>query len=162
MTFGYKVDILKEARTQRSATFADDLLAAIRRKRSGAARDRPLIFLAHSLGGIVVKRALITAKNRSEHYGDIYDATRHLMFFSTPHQGTHSATNLIRHFGAAYSAESSVLRELEIWSPEVLDVNAAFLTSIAPALSITTFWERESTNGIQVSILSRSRIPKTC
>ena len=54
------------------------------------------------------------------------------MFFTTPYQGTHSATNPIQHFGAAYSAEFSVLWELEIWSPEVLDVNAAFLTSIAP------------------------------
>ena len=35
--FGYNVDIVKEARTQRSTTFADDLLAVLRRRRPGDA-----------------------------------------------------------------------------------------------------------------------------
>ncbi len=49
-------------------------------------RDRPIIFVCHSLGGIVVKRALVTAK-LDETYDAIRLATYGIVFFATPHQG---------------------------------------------------------------------------
>ncbi|KAI0531595.1 hypothetical protein GGR58DRAFT_224999 [Xylaria digitata] len=55
------------------------------------APHRPLIFICHSLGGLVVKQALIDAK-LDESYKLIFDATRLLVFFATPHQGGGLAT----------------------------------------------------------------------
>jgi len=49
------------------------------------------IFVAHSLGCLVVKQALVTAKN-NDTYKDIRDATYGLVFFAVPHQGGHGAT----------------------------------------------------------------------
>ena len=150
MTYGYDVGITTKARTQRSFTFAEGMLSELRDVRLGEAQFRPLFFLAHSLGGIVVKKALIIAKQRPSQYGQILENTRHLMFFGTPHQGTIAITGVLRRLGAAFSADASVLRELEVWSPQVLETNSAFLTEIAPMLSITSYWERENIGGVQV------------
>ncbi|KAH8595401.1 hypothetical protein B0O99DRAFT_686824 [Bisporella sp. PMI_857] len=64
---------------------ANELLEAIRVER---ARDetRPIIFLCHSMGGLLVKQALINAHNNLK-YTLIKTATLGLAFFATPHKG---------------------------------------------------------------------------
>jgi triacylglycerol esterase/lipase EstA (alpha/beta hydrolase family) len=64
---------------------ANELLEGIRIKRSQC-ESRPIIFLAHSMGGLLVKQALINAHN-NEKYTLIKDATTGLAFFATPHDG---------------------------------------------------------------------------
>ncbi|RYP45994.1 hypothetical protein DL768_007744 [Monosporascus sp. mg162] len=48
--------------------------------------QRPLIFICHSLGGLVVKEALVEA-TLDPTYKPIVEATRLLVFFATPHRG---------------------------------------------------------------------------
>ena len=50
------------------------------------AEERPIVFIAYSLGGIVVKRALVEAK-LDDSYKSIREATYGIVFFGTPHQG---------------------------------------------------------------------------
>jgi hypothetical protein len=50
------------------------------------AEERPIIFVAHSLGGIIVKQALVEAK-LNDVFETIRDATYGIAFFGTPHQG---------------------------------------------------------------------------
>jgi len=64
---------------------ANVLLEAIRMERKDA-EDRPLLLLGHSLGGLLIKQALINAHN-NEQYTHIKDATKGLVFFATPHRG---------------------------------------------------------------------------
>ena len=47
---------------------------------------RPLLLLGHSLGGILIKQALVNAYNDPT-YRDIQEATYGIMFFGTPHSG---------------------------------------------------------------------------
>lgn len=47
---------------------------------------RPLLLLGHSLGGLLIKQALINACN-NEKYQQIKLATKGLVFFATPHRG---------------------------------------------------------------------------
>lgn len=47
--------------------------------------------MAHSLGGLVVKQALVTAKN-NDGYKNIRAATTGLCFFAVPYQGGHGAS----------------------------------------------------------------------
>lgn len=47
--------------------------------------------------------------------------------------------------------EGSVLRELKLWSPSLIEANALFV-DIAEGFTITTFFEKEKTHGVQVSL----------
>lgn len=47
---------------------------------------RPIVFLGHSMGGLLVKQALINAHNNPKHI-PVKDATVGIAFFATPHHG---------------------------------------------------------------------------
>ncbi|KAF7168290.1 hypothetical protein CNMCM6106_003531 [Aspergillus hiratsukae] len=70
------------------STFSDKanaLLEAIKSKRRDA-NQTPLLLLGHSLGGLLIKQALINAHNNAR-FTPIKDATVGLAFFATPHKG---------------------------------------------------------------------------
>ena len=73
MKLGYNANPLSNLVTSRVLDHADGLLAGLLTMRARC-QDRHLIFIAHSLGGIVVKRALITATVRNA-YKAIFDST---------------------------------------------------------------------------------------
>jgi hypothetical protein len=57
------------------------------------AADRPIIFIAHSLGGLVVKRCLIYCQSirhhqHTERLRSIYVSTYGILFLGTPHNGS--------------------------------------------------------------------------
>ncbi|KAI0450500.1 ribonuclease-like protein p/mrp subunit [Xylaria acuta] len=60
------------------------------------ATERPIIFVCHSLGGIIVKRALVYSASRTgrhiNHLRSIYVSTYAILFFGTPHQGSGTAS----------------------------------------------------------------------
>ncbi|KAK4141539.1 WD40-repeat-containing domain protein [Dichotomopilus funicola] len=57
----------------------------------GDVPQRPIVFICHSLGGLVVKQALVEAK-LDESYKSIFEATCLLVFFATPHRGGNYAS----------------------------------------------------------------------
>ncbi|KAM7184408.1 hypothetical protein V8F20_012231 [Naviculisporaceae sp. PSN 640] len=69
-------------------------------RRNTKTERRPIIFLTHSLGGIVVKSALIHSWiHQRDSQGEIKDSTYALIFFGTPHGGSSIAslgTKLLR------------------------------------------------------------------
>ncbi|KAI1741243.1 hypothetical protein F4680DRAFT_416200 [Xylaria scruposa] len=59
---------------------------------------RPIIFVCHSLGGLVVKEALITSASYKAHerhpqHGKIYSNTIGVIFMGTPHRGSSKASH---------------------------------------------------------------------
>ncbi|KAF7556979.1 hypothetical protein G7Z17_g1046 [Cylindrodendrum hubeiense] len=64
---------------------ASELLEALRVEREDI-ESRPIIFLGHSMGGLLIKQALINA-HENKKYASIKDATKGLAFFATPHHG---------------------------------------------------------------------------
>ena len=70
---------------------------------------RPLVFVAHSLGGIVVKEALRRSHGFGSHHNHlrrIYESTVAILFFGTPHGGAdprglleHTAEKIVRATG---------------------------------------------------------------
>ena len=64
---------------------ASELLEAIRIEREDI-ESRPILFLGHSMGGLLIKQALINAHNNPK-YTPIKVATTGLAFFATPHHG---------------------------------------------------------------------------
>lgn len=84
-TYGYDSHLLCSKSRARISDFAETLLAHLESRRV-ANEKRPMIFVAHSLGGIVCKRALIMAKENPA-YHDIVSNTIGILFFGTPHRG---------------------------------------------------------------------------
>lgn len=85
-TYGYPSHLLCSTSRARISDFAETLLAHVESRRVANDEQRPIIFVAHSLGGIVCKRALIMAKENPA-YHDIVSNTIGILFFGTPHRG---------------------------------------------------------------------------
>ncbi|SLM40155.1 P-loop containing nucleoside triphosphate hydrolase [Lasallia pustulata] len=85
LLFGYNANVAFETSIAGVGEQAINLLNRIASKREEA-EERPIVFVAHSLGGIVVKRALVEAK-LDDSYKSIREATYGIAFFGTPHQG---------------------------------------------------------------------------
>ena len=84
-TYGYPSHVLCSTSTAGVSDYAGTLLAHIESRRV-VNEPRPIIFVAHSLGGIVCKRALIMA-NENPVYEAIKANTVGILFFGTPHRG---------------------------------------------------------------------------
>lgn len=69
---------------------ADDVLDCLRFKGLGA---RPLVFVCHSLGGLLVKQILRTAAERNQpDIKQVGEATTGIAFFATPNTGSRIAS----------------------------------------------------------------------
>ncbi|KAK4164656.1 putative kinesin light chain, partial [Cladorrhinum sp. PSN259] len=89
MLFAYNSSPAIEASAIKLDDHAKKLLHWLHLERED--EQRPIVFICHSLGGLVVKQALVEAK-LDESYKSIFEATCLLAFFATPHQGGNYAS----------------------------------------------------------------------
>jgi hypothetical protein len=118
--------------------------------------ERPIVWICHSLGGIVVKQALISAAGQSKHQrhndlGGIYDATIDVLFLGTPHRGS-SKEELGRLFAfiaqaAAHKVNTQLLATVAENS-HILQQQRDDVTTISNNLDIFCFYETMRTAGI--------------
>ena len=95
MTFGYDSQVTSARYLTQRILYSrsQNLLEALDAVRKDPeARQRPIIFLAHSLGGIVLKSALIFSSMDNSRFRELYLSTAGVLFFGTPHQGSDTAT----------------------------------------------------------------------
>ncbi|CDM32514.1 hypothetical protein DTO012A8_4404 [Penicillium roqueforti] len=119
------------------------------------AAKRPIIFVCHSLGGIIVKRALAYAESRVRltHIYSIYVCTFAILFFGTPHQGSSKANILsslqkivsIATPKAAIDLESGLVNALEKESEVLQNITDQF-TPLMSNFRVFFFWEQEKTD----------------
>lgn len=112
---------------------------------------KPIIFLCHSLGGIIVKRALSYAQTRTAQKVSndrlIFTCTYAVLFFGTPHHGTSWANYLtrIKQLGApAGMKKSDLLGALRLESETLQNITDYFV-ALLPHLRVYFFWEQEPT-----------------
>ncbi|KAH8890391.1 hypothetical protein GQ53DRAFT_842162 [Thozetella sp. PMI_491] len=92
LTYGYDTNVRHVAAGPVSQNtlydHAADFLAALEAERR-AAPHRPLLFVAHSLGGLVVKETLRRSRgyHKQPSLRKIFEATVGVIFFGTPHAG---------------------------------------------------------------------------
>jgi hypothetical protein len=123
-------------------------------------RNRPIVFICHSLGGLVVKQALVTAK-LNDKYADVVSATSGIAFFATPHRGGNGATvaelgsrALGLFSGQPPSTLLPVLRKRSIFS-ESLSTN---FQTISKDYRVVSFFE-ERTMGLKIrKMMIRTRV----
>ncbi|KAL4937603.1 hypothetical protein BDV06DRAFT_226801 [Aspergillus oleicola] len=89
LLFGYNSNVSIQSSSAGVREQAQYLLNRLWLERQGC-ESRPILFIAHSLGGIVVKEALVQAK-LGHTYQSIQTATYGIAFFGTPHRGSHLA-----------------------------------------------------------------------
>ncbi|KAF8243658.1 hypothetical protein K440DRAFT_38426 [Wilcoxina mikolae CBS 423.85] len=133
-----------------------DLLEQIKKARTTKEQKRrPLIFIGHSFGGIVIAQALVKAEEALEDDDDpethaIYQSTKGLMFFGTPHRGlpsddilsmidtrTHGErTELVRSIGQNSAGLAQELQKFGFFSER---------------FKIYSFYERQKTKSIEIT-----------
>ena len=91
LTFGYDSIVIKGFRPVNQGTIfthSRDLLHDLKRERKKAP-SRDLIFIAHSLGGIITKEVLrLSHTDFDEAVNKISNCTTGVFFFGTPHRGS--------------------------------------------------------------------------
>ena len=157
LTRGYDADLAVFLGSTSQATLrqhAENLLgdvAAVRAK--GSQKKRPIIFVTHSLGGLVVKDALGQAdRTVLSHQQDILPSVKGIMFVGTPHRGANAAKIgeiLCKVYNVVEgNANTQLLQSLNSGSVDIARISDAF----APLLyhrtfKIHSFREEKETDG---------------
>ncbi|CAG9137565.1 unnamed protein product [Plutella xylostella] len=88
--------------------------------------DTPVVWLAHSMGGLIVKQLLTCAADDADPcYKKLSENTRAVLFYSTPHRGTALAS--MPRAAAAFLWPSNDVRQLQRNSPVLLQLHQKFL-----------------------------------
>ncbi|XP_063892688.1 protein SERAC1-like [Helicoverpa armigera] len=107
------------------ATRASEMVPALIDARVGD-KNTPVVWLAHSMGGLIVKQALVEASQSDQQtLKKIADNTKAVLFFSTPHKGSSVAT--MPRAAAAVLWPSNDVRQLQQDSPVLLNLHKAFI-----------------------------------
>lgn len=92
LTYGYDAHPLRKtvAGTNRLIDHATNLLFDVTGDRSRwNASTRPLIFVAHSWGGLVCKKATLLSRNHPDpHFRGLFNHLKGIIFMGTPHRGS--------------------------------------------------------------------------
>ncbi|OBT66162.1 hypothetical protein VE03_05055 [Pseudogymnoascus sp. 23342-1-I1] len=89
MTFGYDADVVKiwgMAGGNNLRNHGKSLAFAVSDRRRDC-RERPVIFIAHSLGGLVCEQALLHCGEGDKTLEKVFRSTRGIIFMGTPHAG---------------------------------------------------------------------------
>ena len=105
---------------------SEDMLDRLTRAGVGS---RPVIFVGHSMGGLIIKKMLLLAQSsQQENIRSLAENTRGVVFYSTPHEGSHIAKmNSVLKYIVFPSIE---VQELEINHPDLIDLNSYFKTFV--------------------------------
>lgn len=158
MTFGYSSTVAFSSSAAQLEDKSIELINRLTMKRASVENGstRPIIFVCHSLGGILVKKALILAHERSSdtHYRNILDNTKAIAFLGVPHRGADAAW----WFGFAASSlqgatlgmtHTALVKDLQKASPTLATISKQFVDR-GKSLKIYTFYETRKLSGVVV------------
>ncbi|KAI5804940.1 hypothetical protein EDC01DRAFT_351408 [Geopyxis carbonaria] len=148
MTYGYGLDLKKEGRIlDHAKMFLAQLNTA---RRSSQEKRRPIIFIGHSLGGILILQMLLHAKDDQFFNGQtILKATKGLILFGTPYQGMNVSAleDMVKDISTNEDPQR-LLKQLEENS-EFLERQRENLIQILYGLRICSFYELDETKEVK-------------
>ncbi|KAK5652116.1 hypothetical protein OQA88_10758 [Cercophora sp. LCS_1] len=162
MTFGYNGNMYRNDSIAGVRDNARALLSQLRSRRTKpgqGAQTTPIIFLAHCLGGLIVKQALCFA-NAEPQYTTIAESTRVLLFFGTPHCGADKSQwrSVAEGFSALESPRSkrgsSILSKALIRDSDDLQEISEDFAQLTSRYTIVTYYEMEKFPGTDNIIVS--------
>ena len=155
-TFGYNSNFKGAGTNLNVIDFAKGLLHQLLTSRGILGRQRtpignqPIIFVAHSMGGLVAKKAYILGKNDAE-LNHIVSKIHGIIFLATPHRGANNAKTLNRILSSAPlgAPPKTYIADLDTHSSTLQDINEQF-RSVCGDLALFSFFETLRTSfGLQ-------------
>ncbi|KAI3394446.1 hypothetical protein diail_2696 [Diaporthe ilicicola] len=150
LTFGYNATLKKGGHAGHSVLdFAKGLLFDLKYAMDEKKEDLqmgtvPLIFVAHSMGGLIIKEAYMQGQHDPE-YENIVKSICAITFLATPHRGTQLAQTLNRILQSSMVTNSKqYVADLASNSLTLQKLNEQF-RHIAPRLDIVSFYETQPT-----------------
>ncbi|PTB35607.1 hypothetical protein M441DRAFT_74099 [Trichoderma asperellum CBS 433.97] len=154
LSYGYDADFIFTNTINDIEIVARDLLNQVDGARTtDEQRKAPVIFVAHSLGGLVVKAAFNKAWVENIHYQNIVDRAAGCIFLSVPHRGAdlarwaRNAATIMRALSGL--GNKRLVRAISRSSEEWKKVGWDFVFRTAD-ISIATVFETQLTGGIMV------------
>ncbi|KAG8796234.1 hypothetical protein FRC16_009782, partial [Serendipita sp. 398] len=152
LSYGYDADTRSFAHTSTQTILhhADAFVQDLSRRRRSD-HKRPIIFLAHSLGGVILKKALVLCHiegfETNQDIRGIYTSTVAVLFFGTPHSGA-NGVQLAEWMGRVLSVymhtNNRVLKDLNRDSSELEDIQRLYLP-VSKQLNTVFFYEEYRT-----------------
>ncbi|MCJ1384063.1 hypothetical protein MMC17_007179 [Xylographa soralifera] len=142
---------LGNSSADRILPFANSLVAELCADRQlvGASK-RPIIFVCHGFGGLLVKRALAFSSTRRaqavEHLRSVFISTYGIIFLGTPHNGVRKESLLLLHQHSLFDKlgpSQSVLNLLK--GSEMLQEITDQFAPLMKRFAIYNFWEQRRT-----------------
>ncbi|OBT96248.1 hypothetical protein VE01_05769 [Pseudogymnoascus verrucosus] len=165
-TYGYASEVKFTLGTGDIEAFARSLLEALKAERvSKKDQARRIIFICHSMGGIVVKKALIIAKNEDLLYDNTRKSVVGIAFLSTPHRGSSQTelplvlaniANVVLSGVGRYvgSMRSDLIKSLEKDSMGLKDISTNFRDQ-TENMKIASFYELKTTPPVNKLIVDK-------
>lgn len=154
LTYGYDAYVVKMQVSSQNGLrdHAGHFLDQIVTDREAILADgRPLILVAHSLGGLVAKKAILMSRdNPDAHLQDLYKSLRGIAFMGVPHRGSWMAdwsTIPVSVFGIVKSTNTTMLKILKSDDPLLWDTQKEFLLMVrkdnqdGPKFDMTCYFE---------------------
>ncbi|RSL83110.1 hypothetical protein CEP52_016800, partial [Fusarium oligoseptatum] len=173
LTFGYDssvVDWQAVVSQSRIANHAWNLLTSLATYRDkDGTNERPIVFVCHSLGGLVCEDALVTSRQRPErHLQNILRSTRGIIFLGTPHHGAGLArwAELVsRSIGLVKQTNANIVQVLRRGSEVLARIQDSFHTMVKarateglPSIEISCFYEELPLPGVGLVVPQDSAI----
>ncbi|KAF3023462.1 hypothetical protein E8E14_001444 [Neopestalotiopsis sp. 37M] len=167
LVFGYDTKISKYLTSPTNKnhvlSHGKDLLFAVGRRRP---HNRPLLFIAHSLGGIVVKEALAASSTSADaSMKNVIESTEGVIFMGTPHRGSSDLSDLgerARMILSAFRMEtnSAILDTLGLRTSDLERAQESFSRLWQDyGFKVKTFQEGLGLTGVHLGILGDKVVP---
>ncbi|KAH7187136.1 hypothetical protein DER44DRAFT_173441 [Fusarium oxysporum] len=151
MTFGYDSTVLFGKSTSQIHDYALDLSSQLQMIRSlPQERKRPLVFICHSLGGVIFKEFLVQVTLNNDTFRDLSQSVSGVIFLGCPHRGSRVASHaklfskIINTATLGKGARSDLLQLLEVSSTELEAISRHAMAPLKN-LIIVSFYEQQAT-----------------
>ncbi|CCF38951.1 hypothetical protein CH063_00303 [Colletotrichum higginsianum] len=137
-------------------------------------RDRPIVFIGHSMGGLVVAKAItLAADTYRDIFPRVFECIAGCAFFGTPFGGAHVAAvaSMLGDIGErlGYTKSSALVKMMTPGDESLNELRGDFLRlalKLSPAVQLTCFYENHPTDftqeryGTTMSKIAKAIIPK--
>ncbi|RFU35449.1 hypothetical protein B7463_g869, partial [Scytalidium lignicola] len=161
MSFGYNSTVQFSKSDADISTFAEQLLEELLAVRcTQIEMHRPLVFICHSLGGIVFKKALIKAHEKRR-YDQIKSCVYGVAFFGTPHRGAALASwstilaNVLSAATVGRNTNSRLSKSLKLNAQALLDISESFVDR-GKGLQILSFYETDKMDFLDCKVVEKA------